>query len=189
MKNETPCNVRFRQFYQYFASVLLSLVRVPFLCRNIVELYRLFLQFLEHHAVCLKDLFEFSNNFNAPLIHEASRTFQNVLEISGIYFYFYYSGDPAKFRNHDLRTSEKRGVTVFSNTPLSRPFRYNVRIPTIIFFLILSQFPVIWLQYHPLSDVCNCLFNVFTPNSVAGVHLLHQSCENCPSHRDSEPTL
>jgi hypothetical protein len=72
MKDEAPCNVRFTQFYQYFASVSLSLVRVPFLYR---ELYRLFLQLLEHHAVCLEDLFELSINFNAPLIHEASRTF------------------------------------------------------------------------------------------------------------------
>ena len=36
MKNETPCNVLFMQLYHYFAGVSLSLVRVPFLCRNTV---------------------------------------------------------------------------------------------------------------------------------------------------------
>lgn len=96
-----------------------------------VELYPFFLQLLEHHAVYLEDLFELSNNFDAQLIQETSRMFWKFQGF--FFFYFYYASDPAKFRNHGLRTREKRDVTVFSNKPLSRPFRDNVRIHTIIF--------------------------------------------------------
>jgi len=68
----------------YFLRNFIIILRVfHFRCSEFIsvqkqcdaELYRFFLQLLEHHAVCLEDLFELSNNFNAPLIHEASRTF------------------------------------------------------------------------------------------------------------------
>jgi len=38
------------------------------------EAAALFLQLLEDHVVWIEDLFELSNNFDAPLLYEASRT-------------------------------------------------------------------------------------------------------------------
>jgi len=73
MKNETPCNVLVTQFYHYFAGVSLSLVRVPFLCRNIVMWSCIFLSFNSLNIT--RYVSKLSHTFNAPLIHEASRTF------------------------------------------------------------------------------------------------------------------
>ena len=111
-----------------------------------VELYRFFLQLLAHHAVCLEDLFELSNNFNAPLIHEVSRIFQNVLEISGSFFLF---GRPREFSKPRFRNPrETRGDCIgqhafFTPFPLQCTyFHYH--------FFMLSQFPV-----NPLNTELN----------------------------------
>jgi len=55
----------------------------------------LFLQLLEDHAVWIKDLFELSDNFDAPLLCEASGT----LEILGNFFIFILGEKPLNLQN------------------------------------------------------------------------------------------
>jgi hypothetical protein len=102
MKNETPCNVLFKYFIIILRVLHFRWSEFLFcaetLCWGAVSFF--FLQLLEHHAVCLEDLFELLNNFNTPLIQEVFITFWNVLEISGIIFIFIIR-DPTKFRNRD----------------------------------------------------------------------------------------
>jgi len=54
------------------------------------------LQFLEHHVIWLKDLFELSNNSDAP-------THWNVMN-------FYSQHNPRNLQNHEVQTCITRGV-------------------------------------------------------------------------------
>jgi len=136
MKNETPCNVFFYVISWLFCGCFTFASPSSFPCRNSVMRSCSVVSFNSLNIVrcvsktCLNCRIILIHHLYTKLL-EPSRMFW---KFQGVFFY-YYSGDPAKFRNHDLRTSEKRGVTVFSIMPLSRPLRYNVRISTIIFFL------------------------------------------------------
>jgi hypothetical protein len=71
----------------------------------------------------------------------------------------------------------------FSNMP----FPWQCTYSHFHFYLKLFKFPNAKVQYHSLSDVCDCLYKL--TYLVSGGHLPHQQCENSPSYRQSEPTL
>jgi hypothetical protein len=54
----------------------------------------------EHHTVWLEDLFKLSENFDASIHWNQSNGYLLL-------------GDPANLRNHEVRTLEKRGISVF----------------------------------------------------------------------------
>lgn len=60
------------------------------------------LQLLEHHTLSLEDLFELSNSFD------------DLIRWRIWVMYFYPWGVPADFRNREVRTLEKRVISVLS---------------------------------------------------------------------------
>ena len=190
MKNETPCNVVFTQFYHYSAGVSLSLVRVPFLCRNILMWRCIVFSFNSLNIMryvsktCLSCRIILMHHVHTKLL-EPSRMFW---KFQGLFLFLLFA-TPWNFETAVYEPT-KNEVWLYSAICLCHARSVTIYVfPLYFFFFMLSHFPVMRLQYHPLSDVCDCLFNVFTHTSVAGGHLLHQECENCPSHRRNKPTL
>lgn len=70
-------------------------------------------QLLEYHVIWLENLFKLSNNFDAPLLHEAARTFWNVLE-SSPYFFMFIAGETLRStgaqKERDYSTVQKTGA-------------------------------------------------------------------------------
>jgi hypothetical protein len=103
---------------------------------------------------------------------ETSRFFW---KFQGFFFNIFILRATARNFESTIYGPARNKVWLYSATCLCHALSVTMYVfPLSFFFFMLSQFPVIRLQYHTFSDACNCLLNVFTPTSVAGGHLLHQ---------------